>query len=454
MKSIVKSKYIYLVVFTVNIVAFSTGSLMSSTSSQISKLSDIENSPLGRVITSTEESLIGSLYAIGGMFGPVLLALLSSKFGKRCSVIALAVPFAFATLTYAFAETIYLFYIARIVGGIGIASTYSILILYLAEVSDKHNRGLCSTSFVIFLNLGMVFAYCVSPYTSLKVYNLTASVFPVVFAVASFLIIPESPFDLVANGRNEEAKEVLVKLRGTDANIKEEIQVISDTIAKNSEKASIKDMISSKAVRSAFVISILLMISQQFSGFSVILVYTEQIFEETNGSLTPVQSSIVIGVVGLLFSPVAPLFSDRFGRRILLLSSICGCFLMLVSIGVYFCLKETGINVDAISWLPIVCVVLFIFFKNFGLMPLVWPIVTELLPQNVKSQGAGILNMLSNVSSFVVTFLFPIMQESMGLAAIFWFYGAIIMVTGIYYYFKLPETKGKSMQEIQDILSS
>ncbi|XP_019873536.2 facilitated trehalose transporter Tret1-like [Aethina tumida] len=454
MKSIIKSKYIYFVVFTVNIVAFSTGTLMFSTSSQISKLSDIKNSPLGREITSNEESWIGSLISVGGILGPVMLGFLSSKIGKRYSVLSLAVPFAFATLTYAFAETIYLFFIARVISGIGIASTFSLVILYVAEISDTQKRGLFSSSFIIFLSLGMLYAYCVSPYTSLKVYNLTVTVFPVLFAILGIYIIPESPFYLVANGREEEAIEVLTKLREADANIKEEIQVIKDALTKNTEQASIKDMFSTKAARLAFFLSILLVVSQQFSGMAVILAYTEQIFKETNSTLTPAESSIIIGVVGFLFSPLAPMLTDKFGRRFLLLSSISGNVLMLVVIGLYFFLKDNGTNVDSISWLPIVCVVIFIFFNTFGLFSLIWPIISELLPQNVKSQGAGVMSLLSNLSGFVVTFLFPIMQDSMGLAGLFWFYGGVILVTGIYFYFKLPETRGKSMQEIQDILSS
>ncbi|XP_049825896.1 facilitated trehalose transporter Tret1-like [Aethina tumida] len=454
MQSSVKSKYIYFVVLTVNIAAFTTGTLVSSTSSQISKLSDAEHSPLGRAITSTEESWIGSLHAVGGMFGPVLLALLSAKIGKRYTVISLVVPLVVAPLIYAFAETIYLFLIARVVGGIAVASIFSLVILYVVEISDNHNRGLFTTSFIIFLSLGMVFAYCVSPYTSLKVYNLTVIVFPVLFAVASFFIIPESPFYLVAKGREEEAKDVLTKLRGTDVHIKEEIQVIKDALARNSDQATIKDMISTKAARIAFLISTLLVVTQQFSGLAVILSYTEQIFKETNSNLTPAESSIVIGVVGFLFSPLAPILSDRFNRRVLFLSSLLGNLLMLIVIGLYFFLKDNGTDVDAISWLPLVCVVMFLFFNSFGLMPLVWPIITEILPQNVKSHGTGVLNLLSNVSSFIVNFLFPIMQDSMGLAGIFWFYSGIITVTGIFFYFKLPETKGKSMLEIQDILSS
>lgn len=347
-----------------------------------------------------------------------------------------------------------MFLIARVVGGIAVASIFSLVILYVVEISDIHNRGLFTTSFIIFLSLGMVFAYCVSPYTSLKVYNLTVIVFPVLFAVASFLIIPESPFYLVSKGREEEAKDVLTKLRGTDVHIKEEIQVIKDALARNSDQATIKDMISTKAARIAFLISTLLVVTQQFSGIAVILSYTEQIFKETNSNLTPAESSIVIGVVGFLFSPLAPILSDRFNRRVLFLSSLLGNLLMLIVIGLYFFLKDNGTDVDTISWLPLVCVVMFLFFNSFGLMPLVWPIITEILPQNVKSHGTGVLNLLSNVSSFIVNFLFPIMQDSMGLAGIFWFYGGIISVTGIFFYFKLPETKGKSMLEIQDILSS
>ncbi|CAH0550189.1 unnamed protein product [Brassicogethes aeneus] len=449
------TKFIYLLVPIVNIVSISVGTSISWPSSQLPKLEDADESPLGRAITDNEASWITSLYTIGGIVGPLMFGYLNDLIGPKKTLIVLSVPFIGPYLVFAFANNIILYYVGRFVLGIGISSVYSICTLYVANIAENKNRGLLSSATMFFVALGSLFSYCIGPYTSSMVFNLILAVIPSVYLVLLIILAPESPRYLIKRGDIEGATKSLEIIHGyTDDRIKKEIEDIQNSaMEKKIEGGRITDLFSTKAARFAFFMGIFLTTTQQLSGFGVVLTYTSQIFDATKSKLTSSQSSIIVGVMQVLCAPIAPLFSDKFGRRIMMLFSLTGGIFSEILLATYFTLNDQGKNLDSVSWLPLFSMSLLMAAKYSGLANLPWAIIAEIYPSKLKSIGSSIINAFSNLVGFAALYFFNGLVDSIGLGGMFYLYSCLMAVATVILYTTLPETKGKSFEEIQDIIS-
>ncbi|CAH0550188.1 unnamed protein product [Brassicogethes aeneus] len=449
-----ETKFIYILVAIVNIVSISIGTSMTWPSSQLPKLQKTDDNQLGRAISENEASWITSLYAIGGIVGPLIFGYLNAKIGQRKTLIALAVPFIVPYLVFAFATDINLFYAGRFLLGIGIASVFSISTLYIAEIAENANRGLLSSATMFFASIGSLFSYCIGPYTSPMVFNLVLAIIPSIYLVLIIILAPESPHYQIKRGDIKGAIESLEIIRGyTGDRIAKEMDDLQKCSDQNNEKGRIIDLFSTKAARFAFFMSLFLAVFQQLSGITVISSYTGQIFDATNSKLTSSQSAIIVGVMQVICAPIAPIFTDKFGRRILMLFSIFGAILSETLFGTFFTLKDQGKTMDSFSWLPLlsICIFMVAFFSGIANLP--WAIIAEIYPTELKSAGSSIINTCSNLVGFAVLYFFKDLVNSIGMGGTFYLYSGILAVSAVIVFIWLPETKGRSFQEIQDIIS-
>ncbi|CAH0555867.1 unnamed protein product [Brassicogethes aeneus] len=448
------TKFIYILVAIVNITGFSFGTTISWTSSQLTKLQKSDDSPLGRAITDNEASWITSLYSIGGIIGPLIFGYINVKIGQRLTLIALAVPFIVPYLIFAFATHINWYYAGRFLLGVGIAPMFSICTVYVAEIADKSTRGLLTSAGMFFVSIGSLFSYCVGPYTSTMVFNLILAAIPSSYMVLIIIFAPESPHHQIKRGDIRGAIKSLEIIRGySGERITKEIEDIQTFSNQDDVTGRIIDLFSTKAARFAFFMSLFLTVFQQLSGMGIILSYTEQIFDATKSKLTSSQSSIIVGIMQVVCAPIAPIFTDKFGRRILMMFSISGAILSETLLGTFFTLKDQGRNVDSFSWLPLFCMGMFMvtFFAGIGSLP--WPIIAEIYPTHLKPIGAGIINTCCNLVGFAVLYFFNDLVKSIGMGGTFYMYSGILAVSGVIVFIWLPETKGQTFQEIQDIIS-
>lgn len=444
--------------FLGNIIAFVAGSALTWSSPVASKLSSNETDPaempFDHLITEEENSWIGSLLAFGATFGPFLFGYSADRFGRKLTLLSLGCPFLISYLMLAFAKIVPLYYVARILSGLGVGGVFTVMPMYLGEIAEDSNRGALGSVLNCFICAGLFFSYCVGPYLTIMVFNIVLAVFPAVFMVVFYILAPESPTYYVTKGDYESAEQSLNKLRGvTNKNIQNELQEIKSSV-ENTGKGSFKDLYRSRALLKALIISFALVGFQQLSGINAVLFYTQPIFKASGSSLDPAISSIIIGGVQFSTSFLTPLVADRLGRKPLLYVSAMGMLLSEVPLGLYFYMKADGQNVDAISWLPVVSLVAYIITYNFGFGPLPWAVMGEIFPSNVKSIASSSTAAFCWFLGFIISRFFENLANLMGMGPAFWMFSGFCALAFAFIFFFVIETKGKSLQEIQNDLGS
>lgn len=251
------------------------------------------------------------------------------------------------------------FVLNRILQGFGVAATFSVLPVFIGEVSESHNRGFLSCMQGVFLACGLLFSCLVGPYVSIQVskkhnsntkkyiakyfqtFCVVCAVAPTLFIIFFWFFVPESPYYLIAIKDSKAAKESLAKYRGkTPEQVEKELLEITHNVEESfANKANILDLFRTRGLYKALIISVGLMCLQQFFGINVILSYMQTIFSETGSSISPEISSIILSVVQVFSVVMSALFIDRLGRRILLMVSAIGAFISQTSMGAYFYLK-------------------------------------------------------------------------------------------------------------------
>lgn len=437
--------------FLGNILALTGDTTLTWSSPMIPKLeaNSTTTNPLGRPINEEEISWIGSLQYIGAMLGIFPFGLLADKIGRKKTLLILAVPHFVSFLMFAFAKDIIWFYLGRFLGGVSLSSVYIVLPMYIAEIAEDSYRGMLLMSYSTFASFGDLLPYILGPYVSLMWFNVTLAILPALFVITFGLVAPESPYYFVKKGNIKKAEQVLLKL---DLHEKMTIQAIEKEV----ERTSVKDIVrslKSKHVQKGFLIALSLSSLQQLSGISAVLSYTEIIFRGGGTELNAEESAIVVGVVLFLASFCGPLLVDRRGRKFLLICSSLGMVVSQIVLGIYYVLLDTNYHLGGYSWLPILCLVIFTITFNIGFGPLPFTITSEILPSNVKFFLATITGCCGWLASFLVSKFFNDLNNTLGRGETFWLFSGFNVVALLFVIFYVPETKGLSFQEIQQLLA-
>lgn len=447
--------YVFIVAFAGNLLALTGDTTLTWSSPVLPKLysNDTNVNPLGRPITADEESWIGSLQYIGAMCGILPFAVLADWIGRKPVLLALAFPHIISFIIFAFAKHINWYYLGRFLGGVSLSSVYIVLPMYVAEISEDSYRGMLLVSYSTFASFGDLFPYITGPYMSLMWFNLTLVIFPIVFVVLFFLLAPESPYFYV-NKNDYKAEECLTILRSRKENlynVKEEIDEIKNEINKN-KKGDIFNTLKKKYVIKGFFVALGLSSLQQLSGLGAILAYTQFIFEAAGTKLSADVSSIIVGIVLFLASFGGPLIVDRKGRKFLLICSSLGIIISEIILGTYFYLLDNSVDLSNVSWLPILCLVVYTVTFNIGYGPLPYTITSEVLPSNIKFFLATVTGFTGWLMSFLITKFFNDLNNALGRGGTFWLFSGFCVAGLFFIIFVVPETKGRSFQEIQALL--
>ncbi|RZC43308.1 uncharacterized protein BDFB_003458, partial [Asbolus verrucosus] len=454
MKSKSESYFLYLASSVANLTAFVAGLAFGWTSPVLPKLNgnvDPDNNPLGYPITSLEESWIAGMLSLGAIFGPLISGPMANKIGRKKTLLIMACPMVLSLVMSAFATTVLLFYIARLLMGVGAGSIYTVLPMYLSEIGETHNRGTLGCLMTVFITFGFLFTYSAGPFLTVRNFCLVCTVPLLIFIPVFFIWIPETPqfLALVDDQRGLEAS--LSKLRNkTPSEIQKELLEIQRNVQEDVQSESgVKELFRSRIHRKALTIVVALIIFQQFAGINAVLSYMQAIFDATGSGLAPEVSTIIVGSVQVCTAVFTSSIVDRLGRRILFLTSSTGSGLSLVALGVYFYLKTHQFDVGAIGWLPVSSLLVFIVSFNLGYAPLPFAVMAELFPPSVKPVASTINSVVCFVACFVITSFFPSLSLILGMAQSFWVFAFMCALGTTFIYLMLPETSGRSLQEIQ-----
>ncbi|KAJ8715768.1 hypothetical protein PYW07_010250 [Mythimna separata] len=405
------------------------------------------------LLETTDSSLVSSILAIGAALAALPVGMLANKIGRRPTVLILAIPFMLNWLITIFANGAPMLIAARFFAGIATGGACVAAPMYIGEIAETSIRGSLGAFFQLFLTVGILFTFVVGGWTSWRTLSIISAVFPVLL-VAVFWWMPETPQYLLGKNRRRDAEKSLRWLRGPDADLTaelEEMQKDVDDAAR--QRAGIMSMVTNKASRMALICGLGLMFFQQFSGINAVIFYTNNIFQSAGSNIDPTIATIIVGVVQTVATYFSSILVDKAGRRILLLQSTAIMGICLIILGIYFKLQNDRVNVTAVGWIPLLCLILFIISFSMGFGPIPWMMMAELFPVEFRGSATGVTVIVNWILVFIVTLCFPIMQEAIGIFSCFWFFAAFMVIGTIFVFFLIPETKGKSVSQIQAILA-
>ncbi|XP_018325747.1 facilitated trehalose transporter Tret1-2 homolog [Agrilus planipennis] len=418
---------------------------------------DLENGKFNNIAID-DESLgwIGSLANIGAALSCIAIGPLCEYMGRKYGMLLLVVPFTVGWLLVIFAQNVIMMYVGRILGGFAGGCFSLSAPQYVSETSQKEIRGTLSTFSELLLTVGVLIAYVLGYVLSAKTTAIILTALPIVFAIV-FMTQPETPYYLLKRNYEGEALRSLQRLRGRFYDASDELkQIRCDIEEDRANELPVLQSFKKRETKIATLVSLGVMFFQQACGINAVVFYGSTIFAATGidaSILDPEISTIVIGAAPVLANCVSAVLIERLGRRTLLI--ISGLFMAIpeVIFALFFTFQDKNIiSSDIVSklvFLPILCLCAFVISSELGYGPVAWIISVEMFPAEVKSvliAGTGAFNWFI---SFLITKFYLNMQNSVGVDVTFYIFAGMSFAGAVFPFFFVPETKGKSLVEIQ-----
>lgn len=404
------------------------------------------------VIPSDESttSWIASIAALPMAPGCLISGWLFEKFGRKTAHYIICAPFIIGWILIAAAYNLPLILFGRLLTGLCVGLLGPLGPVYISETSEPKYRGFFLAGISLALAMGIMFTHVIGTFISWQRTSAICSLFPVL-SVVLLLFVPESPTWLISKGRVEDGAKSFYWLRGYGDEAKAELKAIIDSKIEADSKPSltclekIKDLKSPELLKPLFIM-IIFFVTCQFSGVNAIAFYSIDIVEKAVGKgIDHYLAMLVIDIVRLVASVVACVICKQFGRRPLCMISGLFTALSMITLSMFLYWKPPNM-----SWIPLSCLLVYIVAISIGFVPLPWMMCGELFPTKVRGLGSGISSATTFISFFFVVKTVPGMMTNYGEVITFLFYGVVALIGTIVLYFVLPETKGKSLQEIEE----
>ena len=421
---------------------------------------------LGEMAANARLGLVVSSALIGCIIGGISGGMISKKLGRKNGLILAAILFLFSALGSSMPEIfikpigdgdhtfMYIFILYRIIGGIGVGLASMLSPLYIAEIAPAKNRGKLVSMNQFAIILGMLIVYFVNYFIAKQGddnwlntigwrWMFASEVIPAGLFLILLFFVPDTPRSLVLKGQNEKALGILEKLNGKveASNILNEIK---NTVEHHSGKLFSFGI-------TVIVIGILLSVFQQFVGINVVLYYAPEIFKSMgSGTDTALLQTIIVGGVNLLFTVLAIQTVDKFGRRPLMMIGALSMAIAMFALGTAFFFDKAGMFA-LISMLVYVAG----FAMSWG--PVTWVLLSEIFPNKIRGRAMAVAVAAQWIANYLVSWTFPMMDKNSYLVEKFnhgfayWIYGVMGVLAMILVWKFVPETKGKTLEEMEEL---
>lgn len=401
---------------------------------------------------------------VGCVAGAAVAGVLADKYGRKFLLILAAVLFSLSAFGTGAAETFTVFIICRIIGGIGIGIASTISPMYIAEIAPAETRGL----FVSINQLTVVIGILAAQITNMLItqaipdnysaheillswngqtgwrWMFWAGLFPALLFLILMFFIPESPRYLAKKGKYGRAVVTLTKIGGV-VYAENAVQKIKETFTTATQKVALKTVLDKRAL-SILTLGIVLAAFQQWCGINIIFNYAQEIFVSAGYSINDLFMNIVItGSINLIFTLIAMGTVDKLGRKKLMLFGSGGLTLMYIVLGYFYYINMTGLPM-------LLLVLLAIATYAVSLAPVTWVILSEIFPNRYRGAAMAISTFALWIASALLVQTFPYLNEYLGTSGTFWIYGLICAAGFLFVLKRLPETKNKSLEEIEELL--
>lgn len=387
----------------------------------------------------------------GCILGALFAGYCSDKWGRKGVMVVTALLFFISALTSAIAENLSFFIIARMLGGIGVGAASMLSPLYISEVSPAKIRGTLVSIYQLAIVLGINFIYIINYFIAGSGshewnvnygwrYMLASEMIPALLFFILLFTVPESPRWLLKRNKDHLARKILFRINGPAAKTMEDS--IKRTIGR--EKDSFREIFK-KRYKNALLIGSILALFSQITGINAVIYYAPEIFKSIGiGSDSALSQTIFIGIINTAFTFAAIGLIDKIGRKKLLFAGVSGMIVCLLGTG--FCFQFQIYNE-----LLLICILGFIASFATSLGPIPWVIISEIFPTKTRGLAMSFCTIILWIGVMIVTQLTPVFLEKIGGAGTFYFFmfNAIILLYFTWKY--VPETKGKSLEEIEGI---
>ncbi len=405
---------------------------------------------------------------IGCFLGAIFCFIFSDKYGRRRLLILSGILFAGGAIGTALATSFNMYNFFRIFGGFGIGIALNLAPVYIAEMSPAHLRGKFVSINQLMINMGILAAQVANWRISLMDTEMPANataeiirqswngqigwrwmfglqVFPAILFFLLMILIPESVRWLVKNGQVLKAGEILKKIGG-ESYAETEVSLIKNTISKDEVgKVHFSELFKGRLFK-IILLGMFITIFQQWCGMNVVFYYAADIFKAAGYNMKQMMLQIVVIGSVMVISVVITVFTvDKIGRKALMLFG-AGSLAIIYSIeGYFFYIGSIGIPI-------IVLTLISVAVYSFTLAPVMWVILSEIFPNRIRGTAMSLVAGTIWIGNFSLTFSFPKINESLGWPLNFWLYALICMVGFIVMALFLPETKGKSLEQVEEQL--
>jgi sugar porter (SP) family MFS transporter len=382
------------------------------------------------------------LGAILGAFGS---GVLTDKYGRKKILIIVALFFALSCAATALSKTPVGFISARIFGGLAVGAASVLSPMYVAEVSPAGKRGMMVSIYQLTIVLGILISYTINYWLHDADNNwrwmFATGIIPSVLFFTGLFFIPESPRWLYKAGRKEDSLKVLTRIGGAAlANI--EIEEIAETFKDAHASVKIAELFK-PSTRKVMIVGFLLAVLVQVSGINTVVDYAPKILMSVGIEIkNALLQTSLIGLINGIFTFVAILFIDKIGRRRLYLTGSLGMTITLVFLAISFYLKVEGI-------FTLICIMSFTAFFAACIGPVFWTLVSEIFPNRIRGKALAFASFTQWIFNFLVVLLFPHFLSTFGGAMTFLFLAFMSAMQWLFTYLNVPETKGKSLEEIE-----
>ena len=418
-----------------------------------------------RFFNLTSEAQIGwanSCALVGCLIGSLVTGALSERYGRKRLLWISALLFAGSSILTGHAASFSLFVTWRILGGVAIGMASNLSPMYIAEVAPAHLRGRLVAVNQLTVVIGILAAQVVNWLIAVKLplldtpesqrlaWNVAegwrdmfyAVVAPSVLFFVGALAVPESPRWLLKKGETAAASAVLTRIGG-DEYARSALGEIQATLSEERTGGDEWRQLLRPDVSGIVLVGVALAVLQQWSGINSIFNYAEEIYRSAGYGLSDIMFNIVItGAINLVFTLVAIGMVDRIGRRALMLVGCASIGLSHLLLGAAYALGLGGSLVLLFTLSSLGCYAL-------SLAPVTWVLIAEIFPNRVRGAAVSVAVSALWVACFILTFAFPLLQSSLGIARTFWLYSAVCFAGFVFVLKRVPETKGKSLEQIE-----
>ena len=397
-------------------------------------------------LSSLSQGWLVSSAIVGSVIGAAANGFLADIYGRKKIIIATALIFIIGSLMCAYATTINWLIFSRIIIGIAVGMISFVAPIYLSELAPEKIRGQLVSLYQLALTAGILLSYMVNRIFALAEYNwrwmLGAGALPAIILLIGILFLHDTPRWLISKNRIDEARSVFNKIY-PQKDVEQHISEIKETLASSTNQQKIKLQ---KWMFMPIFVGVGLMFVQICTGINTIIYYTPTIFNLAGfaDNISALYATIGIGVVNFLMTFVAIAYIDRFGRKPLLYIGLTGMLLSLFTLSASFAMGEGG------KWIAVASVVVYIASFAMSLGPICWIMVSEIMPLKIRGFAMSAATVANFAFNFIVVLSFLPMIEILGKSTSFAIFGFITILSLLFVYFFVPETKGISLEKIEE----